>query len=129
MAPGALGLHQVSPAVQYDDQGEIILTPAQQRVLDKQSEWEGFLKLHAQTEVQQQYMSELANKTHLMSDGTAVVGKVVSNWQNVFRATHLALASLGSQERRGVAPEEVQVSTLVRIPTAARKAQESEAKT
>lgn len=71
MAPGAVGLNQAPSAVQYDDNGEILPSPAQQRVLDKQSEWEGFLKLLRQTEVQQQYMSELADKTNLMSDGTA----------------------------------------------------------
>lgn len=116
MAPGAMGLSHAQNAVQYGDNGEALLSAAQQRVLDKQSEWEGFLKLLRQTEVQQRYMTELADKTNLMSDGTAgeswsftlhdcnaiwlncsrcfaVVGKVVSNWQNIFRATHLALSS------------------------------------
>lgn len=73
MAPGALsGLHNHAPAsLQYDENGEIMLSPAQQRVLDKQSEWNGFLNLLRQTEVQQQYMTELAEKTALMGDGTA----------------------------------------------------------
>lgn len=112
MAPGAVAnINQAPTSIQYDENGEIMLSPAQQRVLDKQSEWDGFLRLVRQTEVQQQYMSELGEKTALMGDGTAgehffvslgdghvltqsfaiVVAKVTSNWQNVFRATHLAL--------------------------------------
>lgn len=70
MAPGVLAMNQAPTSVQYDENGEVILSPAQQRVQDKQSEWDGFLKLLKQTEVQQQYMSEMGEKTDLLGDGT-----------------------------------------------------------
>lgn len=62
-------MNQAPTSVQYDENGEVIFSPAQQRVQDKQSEWDGFLKLLKQTEVQQQYMSEMGEKTDLLGDG------------------------------------------------------------
>lgn len=71
MAPGALAMNQGPAAVQYGDNGEILLSPAQQHMADRQSEWDAFLKLLRQTEAQQQFMGELTDKSNLMSDGTA----------------------------------------------------------
>src|SRR4051812_37611391 len=56
--------------LQYNENGQVILTPAQQRVRDKQREWEGFVKLCRQTEQFNSTMREMANKTELLEEGT-----------------------------------------------------------
>lgn len=112
------------PPLQYDENGHVLLSPAQQRMLDKQQEWEAFLRVNRQTEQQHQYVSQLGEKNELLVNGNegrcitrqlkglksstrpfqhfdicafhnilTVIGKVVSNWQNVFRATHLAMGA------------------------------------
>jgi hypothetical protein len=71
IAPGSMGLGHASTAViQYDENGNVLLSAAQQRVKDKQRESEGFTKLKRQTEQQQQYVDSLTDKTNLLAEGS-----------------------------------------------------------
>lgn len=129
MLPPGVGSTASHPPVQlqYDTDGQLLLTPSQQKALDKQREWEGFTKILRQTEQLNQYFVELAGKTELMEDGGRTMAKVLENWQNVFRATHIALASMANRQSSG--QEDVEAPTLVRMPTSSKAAPREEAGT
>lgn len=55
-------------------------------------------------------LHQLEGRTDLLADGGSAIAAVVENWQNVFRATHIALQSVNQQEQREDMP------ALVRIP-------------
>ncbi|KAK4053839.1 ubiquitin C-terminal hydrolase Ubp14 [Microbotryomycetes sp. JL201] len=73
------------------------LTAAQERLLDKQREYQAFLKLFQQTKDLVAAFDAFALKYDVLDGGSEAVGDVVEHWQTVFRATHLALASLASK--------------------------------
>jgi len=100
---------------QYDTDGQLLLSPSQQKAYEKQREWEAFIKILRQTEQLNGFFDGLADKTELLEDGgqsepglicakvstadptarlTTAIARVVENWQNVFRATHIALSEL-----------------------------------
>lgn len=56
-------------ARQYDEHGNVLLTPGQARAFDKQAEYEGFLRVLAQSEQLAKYCAELEDSADLMADG------------------------------------------------------------
>ncbi|KAK4058808.1 ubiquitin C-terminal hydrolase Ubp14 [Microbotryomycetes sp. JL221] len=81
------------------------LTTAQERLIDKQREYQAFLKLFQQTQDLVAAFDAYANKYDTLDGGSEAVGDVVEHWQTVFRATHLALASLASKREPASAQE------------------------
>lgn len=69
-------------------------TTATQRAREKQAEWAGFLALAEQTGQLQAHLDSLKDRTDLLQDGGIAIAKIMENWQNVFRATHIALGGL-----------------------------------
>ncbi|KAM0792350.1 hypothetical protein ACM66B_005030 [Microbotryomycetes sp. NB124-2] len=87
------------------------LTTAQERLLDKQREYQAFLKLFQQTNDLVAAFDAFALKYDVLDGGSEAVGDVVEHWQTVFRATHLALASLAAK-RESVSQDDQTVTTL-----------------
>ncbi|CAD6577614.1 MAG: hypothetical protein CYPHOPRED_000287 [Cyphobasidiales sp. Tagirdzhanova-0007] len=118
MLPGASTSSQPQQ-VQYDSNGGVVLSAFQQRVKDKQREWEGFTKVQKQTKQLDAFMKDLGDRTDLLEHGGEAISKVVESWQNVFRATHIALAAMANRQAAG--ERDVNAPTLVRIPTSTAK--------
>lgn len=55
--------------LQYDTQGQVVMTASHQRVKDKQREWEGFVKILRQTKQLEGFIKDLGEKTELLEDG------------------------------------------------------------
>lgn len=58
-----------SNAVQVDANGNVILTPAQQRAADKQAEYMAYLRLLKQVSSFDQHIIELGQNIDVMRDG------------------------------------------------------------
>ncbi|GAA6004687.1 hypothetical protein JCM10207_000982 [Rhodosporidiobolus poonsookiae] len=79
-------------------------SPAQaRRLLDKQREFAAFSTVCSQAEQLAAFLDHFADKYDVLDGGSEAVGDVVEHWQNVFRVTGLALASLATQ-RTALAP-------------------------
>ncbi|KAL7004421.1 ubiquitin C-terminal hydrolase Ubp14 [Cystobasidiomycetes sp. EMM_F5] len=105
-------------STQYDSDGAVILTPAQQRIKERQAELDLFTKLEKQVEQFQAHLDGIAADMGTLAGGGETFATVVENWKNVFRATHLAMASMAAKAAKDgqVVPT---VPVLVRIPTSA----------
>ncbi|GAA5822834.1 hypothetical protein JCM11251_004394 [Rhodosporidiobolus azoricus] len=72
-------------------------------LLDKQREYTAFATVCAQSQQLAAFLEQFADKYDVLDGGSEAVGDVVEHWQNVFRATGLALASL-ADKRSALAP-------------------------
>ncbi|ORY61934.1 hypothetical protein BCR35DRAFT_309023 [Leucosporidium creatinivorum] len=98
-------------------------TPAQQRLVDKQREYQAFLKIHQQGQDLLQFFHQFGDKYDVLDGGSEAVGDAVEHWKTVFRATHLALNSLATkkiptsaEDLTPVLPPGTLPDRLVRIP-------------
>ncbi|BGP13763.1 hypothetical protein JCM10213_006406 [Rhodosporidiobolus nylandii] len=88
------------------------LTPAKANLLEKQREYAAFATVCAQSEQLAAYLAKFADQYDVLDGGSEAVGDVVEHWQNVFRATGLALASLANK-RAALAPATTENGTPV----------------
>ncbi|GAA5954310.1 hypothetical protein JCM21900_005242 [Sporobolomyces salmonicolor] len=72
-------------------------SPGVLRLLEKQREYEAFHAIFAHTQGLVQLLDAFSDKYDVLDGGSEAVGDVVEHWQNVFRVTGLALASLADQ--------------------------------
>ncbi|GAA5919358.1 hypothetical protein JCM5296_000189 [Sporobolomyces johnsonii] len=72
-------------------------SPGVQRLLDKQREYQAFHSILAHTQGLVHLLDTFSDKYDVLDGGSEAVGDVVEHWQNVFRVTGLALASLADQ--------------------------------
>lgn len=91
----------------------------QQRIAQKQQEYESLLQLKLQSESLLRSMQDLEGKLGTLNGGTAAVASVLSNWANVFKAINMSTIKM--QENQAVSDErelgEEMPETLVRIST------------
>ncbi|GAA6005019.1 DASH complex subunit DAD2 [Rhodotorula paludigena] len=73
------------------------LTPAHSRLADKQREYTAFAAIAAHAHALARFLDDYADRYDTLDGGSEAVGDVVEHWQNVFRVTGLALASLAEQ--------------------------------
>ncbi|GAA5922585.1 hypothetical protein JCM3775_005781 [Rhodotorula graminis] len=78
-------------------------TPAHSRLLDKQREFTAFSHICNHAAQLATFLDEYATRCDTLVGGSEAVGDVVEHWQNVFRATGLAIASIAEQ-RAAVPP-------------------------
>ncbi|GAA6062451.1 hypothetical protein JCM10212_005354 [Sporobolomyces blumeae] len=72
---------------------------------DKQREVEHFHDILTHSENMLQLYEQYADKYKVLVQGSDAVGDVVEHWQNVFRATGLALGSLQHQKSLASTPD------------------------
>lgn len=91
----------------------------QQRIAQKQQEFESLQELKLQSSTLLRSMQELESKLDTLNGGTAAVASVLSNWANVFKAINISTIKM--QEAREESEEgdkgEDMPETLVRIAT------------
>ncbi|CCG82233.1 Putative uncharacterized protein [Taphrina deformans PYCC 5710] len=91
----------------------------QQRIAQKQQEYESLLQLKTQSDSLLRSMQDLETKLDTLNGGTEAVASVLSNWASVFKAINVSTVKM--QEARGdgdeSAPENDMPETLVRIST------------
>ncbi|GAA5843734.1 hypothetical protein JCM9279_000126 [Rhodotorula babjevae] len=103
-------------------------TPAHSRLVDKQREFTAFSNICSHAKELATFLDEFATRCDTLGGGSEAVGDVVEHWQNVFRATGLAIASIAEQRAAvppppdapqghvpGLAPDALPAK-LVRIP-------------
>lgn len=88
---------------QYDTDGQLLLSPSQQKALNKQKEWEGFIKVLRQTTQLNEHFEQLASKTELMEDGGHSEGPLLLS-VSIRTACHLLLRSLRHEILKRVSP-------------------------
>ncbi|GAA5848236.1 hypothetical protein JCM8547_004451 [Rhodosporidiobolus lusitaniae] len=77
-----------------------------QALLDKQREFNAFSTVQVQSRSLRQFLEHFADKYDVLDGGSEAVGDVVEHWQNVFRVTGLALASIAEKRAAQAAPTE-----------------------
>lgn len=88
----------------------------QQRIAQKQQEYESLLQLKAQSGSLLRSMQDLETKLDTLNNGTEAVASVLSNWASVFKAINMSTVRMA--ESRETDEDEVQMpETLVRIAT------------
>ncbi|GAA5990485.1 hypothetical protein JCM11641_007733 [Rhodosporidiobolus odoratus] len=85
-------------------------------LIEKQREYAAFAGVAAQSEQLATFLAMFADKYDVLDGGSEAVGDVVEHWQNVFRVTGLALASL-AEKRSTVAAETTGDSQSTSIST------------
>ncbi|GJN88693.1 hypothetical protein Rhopal_001659-T1 [Rhodotorula paludigena] len=80
------------------------LTPAHSRLADKQREYTAFAAIAAHAHALARFLDDYADRYDTLDGGSEAVGDVVEHWQNVFRVTGLALASLAEQRAAHAPP-------------------------
>ncbi|BGP37772.1 DASH complex subunit dad2 [Rhodotorula kratochvilovae] len=102
-------------------------SPAHHRLLEKQREFTAFASICQHAEQLAAFLDAFAHRYDTLDGGSEAVGDVVEHWQNVFRVTGLALASLTEQrasvsagaeaeDRTPALPADALPAKLVRIP-------------
>ncbi|GAA6047649.1 hypothetical protein JCM3770_001608 [Rhodotorula araucariae] len=72
-------------------------SPAHHRLVEKQREFTAFASICTHAEQLAAFLDAFAARYETLDGGSEAVGDVVEHWQNVFRVTGLALASLAEQ--------------------------------
>lgn len=91
----------------------------QQRIAQKQQEYESLLQLKTQSESLLRSMQDLEGKLGTLNGGTAAVASVLSNWANVFKAINMSTIKMQENQSNtedGDLGQEMP-ETLVRIST------------
>ncbi|ORY79933.1 DASH complex subunit Dad2-domain-containing protein [Protomyces lactucae-debilis] len=99
----------------------------QQRLAQKQQEYESLLQLKQHADSLLASMQQLETELGSLSQGTETVASVMANWANVFKAINMSTIGLQKQQEEQEAGEEQTESrtrhsdsempeTLVRIP-------------
>ncbi|TNY23643.1 hypothetical protein DMC30DRAFT_413974 [Rhodotorula diobovata] len=81
-------------------------SPAHLRLVDKQREFTAFAAICQQASQLATFLDEFATRYETLDGGSEAVGDVVEHWQNVFRVTGLALASLAEQRASAPTPQD-----------------------
>ncbi|GAA6029273.1 hypothetical protein JCM8097_003598 [Rhodosporidiobolus ruineniae] len=74
------------------------------QLLEKQREYAAFQGICAQSKQLAQFLDHFADKYDTLDGGSEAVGDVVEHWQNVFRVTGLALASIAEKRAAAAVP-------------------------
>ncbi|GAA5891050.1 hypothetical protein JCM8208_003147 [Rhodotorula glutinis] len=100
MYPGGAAAHLAHSNASLASSGP---SPAHSRLVDKQREFTAFSTICTHAQELATFLEEYATRCDTLVGGSEAVGDVVEHWQNVFRATGLAIASIAEQ-RAAVPP-------------------------
>ncbi|BGO89499.1 hypothetical protein NBRC10512_003959 [Rhodotorula toruloides] len=81
-------------------------SPAATLLMEKQREYTAFAQVCAHAEHLAHFLDSFADKYEVLDGGSEAVGDVVEHWQNVFRVTGLALASLADKRAALATPSD-----------------------
>lgn len=91
----------------------------QQRIAQKQQEYDSLLQLKIQSDILLQSMHGLESKLDTLNGGTAAVASVLSNWASVFKAINVSTVKVQAareKDQEGTVEDDMP-ETLVRIST------------
>lgn len=94
----------------------------QQRIAQKQQEYESLLQLKTHSESLLRSMQDLEGKLGTLNGGTAAVASVLANWANVFKAINMSTIKMQEKQVTSDTSDEKDLAqempeTLVRIST------------
>lgn len=94
----------------------------QQRIAQKQQEFEALSQLKTQSDSLLRSMQDLETKLDTLNSGTETVASVLSNWANVFKAINMSTVKMqeakeGNGEQESSDKVDEMPETLVRIAT------------